>query len=237
MLKVSQNTDIGLVRELNEDSILCVSPDVFVVADGMGGHVAGEVASHIFTATVQRKLSSGYGPLDETGLKSLVVEGNEAILESIREYPERNGMGTTATMLHIEEQTAFWAHVGDSRLYRLRNGVMEKITVDHTYVEELLARGAISIAEAMEHPDRHKLMRAVGVDKDVNVDTGRLEVQSGDVFLLCTDGLTNMVTLQAIQTILEAADCQDKAGALVDVAKAGGGQDNISVIVVKYYEE
>lgn len=237
MLRVSQATDIGLVRKLNEDSILCGPQEVFVVADGMGGHVAGEIASHIFTGTVREKLSSGRLPLDENGLRQLVVEANDAILDSIKEYPERDGMGTTATLLHIEGRCGYWAHVGDSRLYRLRHGVMEQITVDHTYVEELLASGVISTAEAQDHPDRNKLMRAVGVDKDVKVDTGCLELETGDIFLLCSDGLTNMVTRQAIQTVLEAHDCQDKAGALVDVAKAGGGLDNISAIVVEYDEE
>ena len=237
MLRISQATDIGLAREMNEDSILCDEHNVYVVADGMGGHVAGEVARHIFIATVEKKLSSNNISLDEDGLRSIVIDGNKAILESIREYPERSGMGTTATMLHIDGKAAYWAHVGDSRLYRLRNGNMEQITNDHTYVAELLASGSISTAEAMGHPKRNMLMRAVGVDDEVKVDTGRLEVEHGDVFLLCSDGLTNMVTSAAIRTILEAADCQEKAAALIDVAKAGGGLDNISAIVVEYYEE
>lgn len=237
MLKVSKATDIGLARKLNEDSILCDVRDVFVVADGMGGHAAGEVASHIFTATVEKQLLSDDTVLDEGGLRQIFTAGNEAILESIREHPERSGMGTTATMLCVDGKTAYWGHVGDSRLYLLRNGSLEQITTDHTYVAELLAAGSISTAEAMEHPNRNMLMRAVGVEENFRVDTGQLDILSGDMFLLCSDGLTNMVTLAAIKTILEASDCKDKAAALIDVAKAGGGLDNISAIVVEYYED
>ena len=236
MLKVSQATDIGLVRELNEDSILVGPKDVFVVADGMGGHVAGEIASHIFTATVENKLSSEDTTLDQDGLRYLVIDGNDAIFECTQENPERSGMGTTATLLHIEEKSAFWAHVGDSRLYRLRNGELKQITSDHTYVAELLANGSISADEAKDHPNKNMLLRAVGVDPVVKVDTGELELQNGDVFLLCSDGLTNMVTLPDIQATLDKGDCPDKAAALVEQAKAGGGLDNISAIVVEYNE-
>ncbi len=236
MLKVSQATDIGLKRKLNEDSILCGWQDVFVVADGIGGHVAGEVASHIFTNMVREKLSAGKLSLDEDGLRQLVIDGNEAILASSEKHPEREGMGTTATILHIEDNKAVWAHVGDSRLYRLRRGQMEQITTDHTYVAELVAAGSISDTEAQDHPKRNMLMRAVGVDKDIKVDTGYLDLEPGDIFLLCSDGLTNMVSLSAIQTILEANNMEDKSAALIDTAKAGGGLDNISAIVVEYYE-
>ncbi len=237
MLKVSKATDIGLVRRLNEDSILCTPQDVFVVADGMGGHVAGEIASHIFTGTVNKRLSAGEMVLNQDGLRKLVADGNEAILDSIKKYPERDGMGTTATMLHIEGKTAFWAHVGDSRLYLLRQGDIKQITNDHTYVAELVANGSISTAQAEEHPKRNMLVRAVGVDDTVEVDTGQIEIETGDIFLLCSDGLTNMVTLPAIQAVLETDGCDDKALSLMDVAKAGGGLDNISAIVVEYYEK
>lgn len=237
MLKVSQATDVGLVRELNEDSILVGPKNVFVVADGMGGHVAGEIASHIFTATAESKLSSEDTALDQDGLRYLVIDGNKAIFECTRENPEKSGMGTTATILHLEEGAAFWAHVGDSRLYRLRKGELKQITSDHTYVAELLANGSISPDEAEDHPNKHMLLRAVGVDPVVKVDTGELPLENGDMFLLCSDGLTNMVTLSAIQGILEAEECPDKAEALVELAKDSGGLDNISAIVVEYYEE
>ena len=236
MIEVFQMSDIGLQRSLNEDSILCRPPKDFAVADGMGGHVAGEVASHIFTGTMESLLDEQGGCLDQDGLRGLVIAGNRAILSSIRSHPERKGMGTTATCLHIEGTTGIWAHVGDSRLYLLRQGDMRQLTSDHTYVNDLIANGSITASEAEHHPRRNMLMRAVGVDEFVQVDTGEFGLQSGDIMLLCSDGLTNMVTEDAIRTVLGTSDCADPAASLVDCAKAGGGLDNISVIVVRYYE-
>lgn len=238
MVKVSQKTDIGLVRSLNEDSVLVLAPHIYVVADGMGGHVAGEIASHILTETIQKGLEDNPAIcLNQDGLRELVVDGHYAIREHMSCHPEHQGMGTTATLLHIENGIGYWAHVGDSRLYLLRQGELRQLTKDHTYVAELFAAGRISASEAESHPSRNMLLRAVGADKYVEVDSGELEIYKGDIFLLCSDGLTNMVSLPAIQTVLEATDCVDKAGALIDIAKAGGGLDNISAIVVEYYEE
>lgn len=236
MVEVFQMSDIGFLRSINEDSILCLPPKDFAVADGMGGHVAGEVASHIFTATLERLLQEQENSLDQDGLRAMVIAGNRAILSSISAHPERKGMGTTATCLHIEDNIAIWAHVGDSRLYLLRQGQMRQLTSDHTYVNDLIASGSITASEAQHHPRRNMLMRAVGVDEFVQVDTGEFGLQMGDIMLLCSDGLTNMVTEEAIRTVLETCDCADPAASLVDCAKAGGGLDNISVIVVRYYE-
>ena len=236
MIEVFQMSDIGLQRSLNEDSLLCRPPSDFVVADGMGGHVAGEVASHIFTATMAELLEDER-EVDQDGLREMVIAGNRAILSSIRLHPERKGMGTTATCLHIGNGRGIWAHVGDSRLYLLRQGDMRQITQDHTFVNDLIASGSITPLEAETHPKRNMLLRAVGVEEFVQVDTGEFALQSGDIMLLCSDGLTNMVTEEAIQTVLEARNCVNPASSLVDCAKAGGGLDNISVIVVKYHEE
>lgn len=236
MIEVFQMSDIGLQRSLNEDSLLCRPPADFVVADGMGGHVAGEVASHIFTATMA-ELLDGEPHIDQDGLRAMVIAGNRAILASIRSHPERKGMGTTATCLHLENGRGIWAHVGDSRLYLLRQGNMRQVTQDHTYVNDLVANGSITPLEAETHPKRNMLLRAVGVEEFVQVDTGEFALHTGDIMLLCSDGLTNMVTEAAIQTVLEAKNCANPAASLVDCAKAGGGLDNISVIVVKYREE
>lgn len=237
MIRFYQMSDVGLKRHVNEDSILCRPPSDFVVADGMGGHVAGEIASYIFTSTVNHLLSEQAGPLDQDGLRQLVIQGNHAILNSISQHPEQKGMGTTATMLHLDGKHGVWAHVGDSRLYCVRHGVMRQLTRDHTYVNDLVDRGSITPLEAENHPSRNMLMRAVGVEEFVQVDTGEFQLEHGDIYLLCSDGLTNMVTEPAIQTVLEATDCPNKANSLVQCAKAGGGRDNISVIVVEYYEE
>lgn len=230
-------SDIGLQRSLNEDSLLCRPPKDFAVADGMGGHAAGEVASHIFVATLNRRLSEQDAPVDQDGLREMVIYGNKAILDSIRSHPEQKGMGTTATCLHLNDNLAVWAHVGDSRLYLLRQGDLRQLTQDHTYVHDLLSRGSITPQEAEHHPKRNMLVRAVGVEEFVQVDTGEMSLLNGDILLLCTDGLTNMVTDEVIQTVLEAESCPDPAASLVQCAKAGGGTDNISVIVVKYYAE
>ncbi|MGM9539409.1 Stp1/IreP family PP2C-type Ser/Thr phosphatase [Anaerovibrio sp.] len=230
-------SDIGLQRSLNEDSLLCRPPSDFVVADGMGGHVAGEVASHILTGVMNQLLSEHEGPLGQEGLREMVIRGNRAILASIQRHPERRGMGTTATCLHLEGGRAVWAHVGDSRLYLVRGGSMRQITRDHTYVNDLIASGSITPLEAETHPKRNMLMRAVGVEEYVQVDTGEFSLQEGDILLLCSDGLTNMVTEDAIRTVLEAESCVNPAASLVECARAGGGIDNISVIVVKYYEK
>lgn len=237
MIEVFQMSDIGLQRSLNEDSILCRPPSDFAVADGMGGHVAGEIASHIFTGTMDRLLQEQGGPTDQDGLRSMVIAGNRAILSSIRSHPERKGMGTTATCLHIEGRMGIWAHVGDSRLYLLRQGNLRQLTSDHTYVNDLIASGSITASEAEHHPKRNMLMRAVGVEEYVQVDTGEFALEPGDMMLLCSDGLTNMVTEDVIRTVLEARDCPDPAASLVDCAKAGGGLDNISIIVVRYNED
>lgn len=237
MIRFYQMSDIGLRRQVNEDSLLCRPPSDFVVADGMGGHVAGEIASYIFTSTINQLLSEQTGSMDQDGMRELVIKGNRAILNSTNQHPEQKGMGTTATMLHLEGNRGLWAHVGDSRLYRVRKGEMHQLTKDHTYVNDLVDRGSITRLEAENHPSRNMLMRAVGVEEFVQVDTGELQLEHGDVYLLCSDGLTNMVTEPAIQTVLEAADCPNKALSLVQCAKAGGGRDNITVIVVEYYEE
>ena len=163
MIEVFQMSDIGLHRNLNEDSLLCRPPSDFAVADGMGGHVAGEVASHIFTATMEELLAQRGQNMDQDGLREIVIAGNRAILSSIRSHPERKGMGTTATCLHLSQGKGIWAHVGDSRLYLLRQGNMRQLTQDHTYVNDLIASGSITPLEAENHPKRNMLLRAVGV--------------------------------------------------------------------------
>ena len=237
MVRYEEATDIGLVRELNEDSLLCRPPGDFVVADGMGGHAAGEIASRIFTDIADKYLSEYKEISTENDMQEMFQAGNYGILTSIEKHPERFGMGTTATMLHVAGSKAMWAHVGDSRLYLLRRSSLQQITSDHTYVNTLLAMGSITPQEAENHPDRNKLLRAVGAEETLQVDTGSFQLEQGDIMLLCSDGLTNMVTEPAIQTVLEAKQCKNRAEALVECAKAAGGKDNISIIVVEYYEE
>lgn len=234
---VSMATDIGLVRSLNEDSMLVLDNHTYIVADGMGGHAAGEVASKLLVDTAAEILSSK-GFFDESGLKHVVEETNSRILAKTENNENMKGMGTTATMLHIEGNTGFWAHVGDSRIYILRNGILEQVTRDHSLVSDLVSNGSITPEEAKTHPKKNLLMRAVGVDEDVVIDTGVLPLNPGDRLLLCTDGLTNMVDTAEIRDVLggteESCNGREKAQVLIDMALKAGGRDNVTAIVVEY---
>ncbi|SFH62998.1 Stp1/IreP family PP2C-type Ser/Thr phosphatase [Selenomonas caprae] len=230
MIQVYEATDVGLVRPRNEDCAVVFEPSTYVVADGMGGHVAGEVASHLLTDTVRRQLS-GVAAIGEEELRQAVLAGNRAILDCEKENPDYKGMGTTATVLHLAGDEAYWAHVGDSRLYLLRGDSLRQVTRDHSYVEDLVVEGTITEAEARVHPKRNYLTRAVGVEADLEVDTGRFSVQQQDILLLATDGLMKAVDDDAIGEILRAGG-EDPAAELIQQALAGGGRDNITAIVV-----
>lgn len=206
------------------------APEVYVVADGMGGHAAGEVASHILVKSVQADLSGREG-IREAELCDSIRHANHEILATVAENPDCQGMGTTATVLHLEEGQAFWAHVGDSRLYLLRSGQLMQITRDHSYVEDLVEHGEITEAEARNHPQKNMLTRAVGVEEELEVDSGSFAVATGDVLLLATDGLMNMVPEDEIAAILSRND-EDPAKSLVAAALHYGGRDNVTAVVV-----
>ena len=233
MLIRTEATDIGLVRPVNEDSYICLDSAVYVVADGMGGHAAGEVASALLTQTA-KEILEGLGPDDitEALLRQVVLEANRRILAKAEGDNIYNGMGTTASLLCLKEQQAVWAHVGDSRLYLLREGeAIQQITRDHSYVEDLVAQGSITEAEAKVHPRRNLLTRAVGVDKDLVVDTGSLALEAGDILLLATDGLMKHIADEEIASLLESKP-ENPARELVDRALDAGGTDNITTVVV-----
>ena len=238
--KYYQATNVGLVRKQNEDSIAVVEPETFIVADGMGGQAAGEVASQILIETVKNELNSTKLPWNEEILKAAILQANENILSEAQKHLEYQGMGTTATIMHIAEpkeaqpqittQMAYYAHIGDSRLYKLEKSGLKQLTQDHSYVEDLVRRGEITEEEAKVHPLKNLLTQAVGAMPDIKVDIGRFKVKNGDVFLLCTDGLTNMVNDEEIANILHST--KNPANDLIEAALNHGGKDNISVIVV-----
>lgn len=236
LLKVYAATDVGMRRPHNEDSFLIGPRDSFVVADGMGGHAAGEVASSLLVETAKRELPRSEVIMDQLGLEYVVKEANREILREIKRNPERAGMGTTVVMLHIGNKRAVWAHVGDSRLYRLRSGNLEQLSKDHSLVAEMVENGTITQEEAKHHPQRNMLLRAVGVDDDIKVDTSEAPVENGDVYVLCSDGLTNMVDDDVIARVLLDNSIGDKAKELIRLANENGGRDNITVIVVEYNE-
>ena len=230
MSKIFKSTHVGKIRKNNEDSLIVIEPETFVVADGMGGAAAGEVASGLLVDTVKNFLPLVPEPWNEEILKKSVLKANAAILKKARENPELKGMGTTATILHFYQGQAYFAHIGDSRIYRLRNLRFEQITEDDSYVETLVRSGEITPEEARVHPMKNILTQAVGAIEDIEVETGNFAVEAGDIYLLCTDGLTNMVEDWNIGKIL--LESENPADDLIQAALDGGGHDNISVITV-----
>jgi PPM family protein phosphatase len=220
-------TDIGLVREGNEDSYLVQQP-LFVIADGMGGHRGGEVASRLAIETIESLFRRGEGALSEQ-----VQEANRAVFERSTIDRAVAGMGTTLTAALVEGDRARLAHVGDSRAYLFRGGEMRMLTEDHTLVHRMVQQGEITEAEAERHPQRSVVTRALGIEMSIPVDEVVVDLEHGDRLLLCSDGLTSMVDDEAIGRILAAEpDPQRAAEALVTAANDGGGVDNTTVIVI-----
>lgn len=235
-LRVGARTDVGRVREGNEDSYMVHAP-LYAVADGMGGHQGGEVASKVALETLGR-LTLEDSADTAPNLADAVREANRAVLDRASTDPGLHGMGTTLTALVAEGDRVFLAHVGDSRAYLLRDGRMEQLTEDHTVVEGLVQEGRLTRQEAEIHPQRSILTRALGVDGDIEVDEKSQDVRPGDRILLCSDGLTGMVPEQEIERILaELEDPQRAAEALVEAANDAGGQDNITAVVLDVLAE
>ncbi len=231
-VRVGAATDIGQVREGNEDSYLVDEP-LFAVADGMGGHRGGEVASKLALDTIERMFQRREGTLS-----GQVEEANRAVFERSSLDRRVAGMGTTLTAALLEGDRLRLAHVGDSRAYLLRDGRLHLLTEDHTLVHRMVAAGEISEAEAEVHPHRSILTRALGVDMSIEVDESAVEVRPGDRILLCTDGLTGMLSEERIREVLAATpDPQEAVERLVHEANRAGGIDNITALVVDVSDE
>jgi len=225
-------TDVGLVRDGNEDSYLTDEP-LFVVADGMGGHRGGEVASQLAVETLEKLFKKGIGELPDQ-----VREANRVVFERSVVDEKVAGMGTTLTAALVEGDRIRLAHVGDSRAYLLREGDLRLLTEDHTLVHRMVTEGEISKEEAETHPQRSVLTRALGVETVVDVDDDTVQVRPGDRLLLCTDGLTSMVSEQAVEEVLRAVpDPQEAAQRLVQLANEGGGADNTTVVVLDFSDD
>lgn len=220
----------GMVRQNNEDALFpeaageADGPVTLMVADGMGGHVAGEVASRL---AVNAAAAVPLPPSDRVSV------GNRAIREEVARDPSLEGMGTTMTLVSLDPGgTAHFAHVGDSRGYLSRDGELTQITQDHTVAAEYVALGRIAADEASTHPQRHMLTRTLGLTRFVNVDEVEVSLQDGDRILLCSDGLTEMVPDDKIAEVLAERGVEEAAWRLIDLANSAGGIDNISVIVI-----
>ena len=221
-------TDTGRKRRHNEDSFVH-KPPLFAVADGMGGAQAGEVASQLAAAALKEGTGDGNGA---ERLTALIQEANRRVFKRANEDAAASGMGTTITAALVENGVVWIGHVGDSRAYLVRAGRLEQLTEDHSLVNELLKSGKLSPQEAETHPQRSVITRAVGTDPDVDVDAFRVDALEGDVFLLCSDGLTDMVDDEGILDVVERYhdDLDRVAKSLVSAANRGGGEDNITVI-------
>ncbi|OPX84208.1 MAG: Serine/threonine phosphatase stp [Pelotomaculum sp. PtaB.Bin104] len=236
-MRWTQVTDTGLVRKLNEDS-LYVSPEIglLAVADGMGGHQAGEVASGMAMRTLEselpRLLRIGVSP--QKALLDSVNKANVSIHERSLLNQELKGMGTTITACLKQKSNLFIAHVGDSRAYLLRNGNIHQLTQDHSLVQELLRNGGINEEQAMLHPQRNVLTRALGTEQSVQVDLDILRVLPGDLLLLCTDGLTRYLSQDELSSAINSAPDTDVAvHILLSKALESGGADNITIILAE----
>lgn len=229
-------TDTGLIRSANQDSYIVDSDGrFFVVADGMGGHAGGQEASRIATDIVQTFLTQHWNSEipSEQLLEKAVLEANQAILKDQTQHPERADMGTTLVVLMFRDEQPLCAHVGDSRLYRLRETTLEQLTEDHTWVTRAVQLGELTPDQARSHPWRHVLAQCLGRDDLQRVAIQPIEVQPCDRLLLCTDGLTEELSSQLIANQLESTrPCEETATALISAAKDRGGRDNITVIIV-----
>jgi protein phosphatase len=221
-------TDPGRTRRHNEDSYV-IEPPLFAIADGMGGAQAGEVASRLATAALKEAGTNGGG---EQRIADLIQEANRRVYDRSSSDPNTSGMGTTITVALVEDDRVAFGHVGDSRAYLIRQAQMEQLTEDHSLVNELLKTGKLSPEEAETHPQRSVITRALGTDPDVDVDTFSVRAEDGDLFLLCSDGLTDMVSEESILDVVERnrSDIDGALRALVKAANHGGGQDNITVV-------
>jgi protein phosphatase len=238
MLRVAEHferSDTGRQRPGNEDAFFARSP-LFAVADGMGGAQAGEVASHIAVEVLEQGLPEGGGSAEER-LAERVREANARINALGRSDDQRAGMGTTLTVVYVGEDELSVAHVGDSRLYRLRDGRLERLTEDHTLVEELVRQGRLTPQEADEHPQRSIITRALGPEAGVEADSRTWPARAGDIYLLCSDGLTSMVPEDRVaEVVRSSATLADAGRELIDAANAAGGRDNITVVLFRLEE-
>jgi serine/threonine protein phosphatase PrpC len=224
-------TDVGRQRSVNEDSLV-LAPPFFAVADGMGGAKAGEVASAMAAGTFEGESDSGEPA--EAQLTRILREANRRIYELAVSDDSHRGMGTTVTAAKVTGDEVSLGHVGDSRAYRLRDGELEQVTRDHSLVAELERSGQITPEAAEHHPQRSIITRALGPEPDVQVDTYTLAGRDGDLFLICSDGLTSMISDEELGSILRSSDSLEEAAeSLVRAANQSGGKDNITVVMFR----
>lgn len=238
-MKAFALTDVGQRRKINQDcvyaSVVPVGnlPNLFIVADGMGGHKAGDFASRFAVNAVRESIGASQETNPIKLIRDAIELANRGILRESDEHEEMRGMGTTIVVTTIIDRYAYTANVGDSRLYLLGDS-LKQITKDHSLVEEMVRLGEITEAEARNHPDKNIITRAVGATPNVDIDFFDYKVEPGGMILMCSDGLSNMVEDEDIRRILRRTiSIEDKARVLVETANENGGKDNIAVILVE----
>lgn len=227
-MKMYGATDIGLVRETNQDNFyIDKSVKWAVVADGMGGHNGGETASSLAVEEIKKSMAQG------VGLKESISNANTLVYRTSVENPELSGMGTTVVLCEILGGRVNVAHVGDSRAYLYRDGKLKQITKDHSIVQQLIDSGTITEEQALYHPQRNLITRAVGTEKNILVDYETLEIFENDYILICSDGLSSYVEESKIVNIIENTKSGETVEKLIEAANNSGGKDNVTVVLIK----
>jgi len=243
---IAAKTDLGRVRENNEDkfeyyvtedpAVLATRGHVYVVCDGMGGHEAGQIASELTCKTFIDVYVNHPSNDPIFAMTAAVVAANRFVLDNARTFPKRRGMGTTLTAVILIQDKAYTVNVGDSRSYRLRNGELLRLTMDHTVIEEYVKAGMLTPEQAETHPHKHVLTRAIGGDAEVRPDIEVHDLAVGDTFLLCSDGVMNHVSDDTLGELLRTKLPAEASWAIVGQALFGGGSDNTTVMVVRVDE-
>ncbi len=243
-MRFGVKSDKGMVRETNEDSYNVIAgysgiPVTFVIADGMGGHNSGEIASKMAVDSVSNsilKMKERFENQEDVSgiLRAVIHEANTNVYAASNEHNENHGMGTTLIVAIVCQRTLYIGHVGDSRVYLVRNNSISQITTDHSFIEELVRNGTLTREEAENHPKKNIITRALGCSENIEVDTYSTDIKEDDIFVLCTDGLSNMLSNNEILNIVMNIDDPELASSqLLDVANTKGGEDNITVVVFK----
>lgn len=240
-MKAVSRTNTGLVRNSNEDAVLTDMPDLFAIADGMGGYAAGEIASVETIKVLQEEKKNFAGLTGDAlcrALQEAASKANEHLLSLVSKTPDYEGMGTTLVAVYLAaDGMAYALNIGDSRLYLWRGGELKQITQDHSYVAQLVSKGDITTEEARRHPQRNVILRAVGADEVLESDVFSFKVEPGDRLLLCSDGLSDMASDEEIAAVLAERNVDKAADELLELALNNGGRDNISVILLDFGAE
>lgn len=238
-MKTFSKTDVGMVREVNQDYVYVSDspigklPNLFVVADGMGGHKAGDFASHFTVEVVKEELAKSVEDEPEAMIKQAITIANQKLIETARQNSKLEGTGTTLVVATVIDQTLYFANVGDSRLYLLNDDIRQ-ISKDHSLVQEMVRLGGITPEDAKHHPDKNIITRAIGAQEHLEIDFYEYRLKKGDTILMCTDGLSNMVEDDEILRIVKSSrDVVEAVEQLIESAKQNGGNDNIGVVIAE----